>query len=872
MKKALILLVVLTGSIGCRQPAADVPPAMPEYSGEALRNIFYPLGGIGTGNILLGGRGNILEFEIFNRAQRDELPPYMTLFSIWYREEGEDPGAMVLERQYFDNFTNGFGVPRQQLAGLPRFREATWSGAPPAVGIDFKDGRVPLEIRLECFNPLVPLDVDASSMPLGEFSWILTNPGGGAVTFSLALTIANPFKNLNYRSRKPGHPVRNSGISVGGTKGIYMESLIDPGHPDFGNMVVAAGCDSTTLHTGLIAEGWWDDAHILWGEFSENGTVTRQAEPCTAEGRGEVVATLLVHGTIEPGQSVTIPFYFTWYVPNRVLEASQAFGADELTGHQTRNYYATRFEDARDVLAGYLSARDSLKRLSERFYERMTATTVPLPVRDAALSNLASLKSNLLGRMENGDVHGYEGLGPDFGCCPGNCTHVWNYAQSMASLFPSLERNIRETACLTQTFESGYQCFRTTFPIGDHHFRNVAADGQMGNIMRVYREWKFSGDSLWLAGLWPSVKRCIEYAWHGPRPESREGEWTRSFEPWDPERQGVLTGRQHNTYDIDFYGPNMLTGGLYLGALKACSEMADYLGDGASEGYLEVYASGRAAYDSLLWNGSWYVQHVEEGHEKYQYGNGCLSDQLLGQYLAFNSGMGYILDPARVKSCLQAIFTNNFIPDFTGFQNVQRVYALNREGGMVLCTWPGGDRELIPFPYADETWTGVEYQVAASLIWAGLVEEGVEVVEAVRKRYAGCNRNPYAEIESGFYYARALSSWSVLLAMSGFRYDGSRHSMAFDPAIGQDRFSTFWSCGTGWGNFLQTVSGAVLELDYGTLDLKELSTGRSGIKGPASVLHDNMPLRFSWNEEEGTIVFDDMVNLSPAEKLTISFK
>jgi non-lysosomal glucosylceramidase len=152
------------------------------------------------------------------------------------------------------------------------------------------------------------------------------------------------------------------------------------------------------------------------------------------------------------------------------------------------------------------------------------------------------------------------------------------------------------------------------------------------------------------------------------------------------------------------------------------------------------------------------------------------------------------------------------------------------------------------------------------------VEEGVEVVEAVRKRYAGCNRNPYAEIESGFYYARALSSWSVLLAMSGFRYDGSRHSMAFDPAIGQDRFSTFWSCGTGWGNFLQTVSGAVLELDYGTLDLKELSTGRSGIKGPASVLHDNMPLRFSWNEEEGTIVFDDMVNLSPAEKLTISFK
>jgi non-lysosomal glucosylceramidase len=872
MKKFPILFTVLTLLVQCTHKVPQPGNPMPAYTGESLRNIFYPLGGIGTGNILLGGRGNILEFEIFGGTQRDELPPYMTFFSIWFREKGKEPGAMILERQHLDDFTNGFGVPRQQLSGVPRFEEATWSGAPPVVGIELKDQRVPLQIRLECFNPLIPLDADASSLPLGEFTWVLSNPGDKPVAFSLSLNIANPFKNLNYRSRKPAYPVQNSAFSMEGAGGIFMENLIEPGDPDYGNMAIATSYEKAVIHTGLTSEGWWDDAHILWGGFSESGTLSPQVEPILNEGYREVVATLLVQGTLEPGEQADIPYYFTWYVPNRVLEATQAFGTEEIQGYQTRNYYAANYADAKDVLRRYLGERDRLRQLSDTFGMRVLETTVPVPVRDAALSNLAVLKSNLLSRMENGDVHGYEGMGPGFGCCPGNCTHVWNYAQTMASLFPSLERNIRETAFLTQTFKSGYQCFRTTFPIGEHHFRNVAADGQMGNIMRLYREWKFSGDDVWLTSLWPAVKRSLEYAWTGSRPESREGEWTRYFTPWDPERAGVITGLQHNTYDVNFYGPNMLTGGLYLGALKASSEMAAHLGDPRAEEYLEVYRKGRAAYDSLLWNGSWYEQLMEEGHDKYQYGKGCLSDQLLGQYLAFNNGLGYIIDEEKVKKCLGSIYQHNFIRDFSTYHNVQRVYALNHEGGVVLCSWPDGNRDQIPFPYADEVWTGVEYQVAASLIWAGMADEGLEIVEAVRNRYAGYNRNPYAEIESGFYYARALSSWSVLLALSGFGYDGTAHAISFAPAINRERFSTFWSCGTGWGNFRQIPSEAILELDYGSLELKELAVGGRDAVSPVSVCHNQTELEYSWNKEKGTILFKEAVRLAETEKIEISYQ
>jgi hypothetical protein len=396
---------------------------------------------------------------------------------------------------------------------------------------------------------------------------------------------------------------------------------------------------------------------------------------------------------------------------------------------------------------------------------------------------------------------------------------------------------MRETAFLTQTFKSGYQCFRTTFPIGDHHFKNVAADGQMGNIMRVYREWKFSGDSLWLAGLWPAVRRALEFAWKGPSLDSKEAAWVKNRVPWDPYREGVLRGDQHNTYDINFLGPNMMTGSLYLGAIKACAEVAEYLAytELASE-YQELFYKGRDRYDELLWNGSWYTQKVEvidgltiparlktaEGNIKYQYGSGCLADQLLGQYLAFNSGLGYLMDTGKVQKSLQSVFDHNYIPSFADFQNVQRVYALNDEGGLVICTWPDGNREQIPFPYAEETWTGVEYQVAATMIRAGLVDEGLEVTRAVRGRYAGYNRNPYAEIESGFYYSRALSSWSVLLALSGFEYDGVSKSISFDPVYSQENFSSFWSTGSGWGNYQQKEQEIILEVDYGNLHLNRL--------------------------------------------------
>lgn len=381
-----------------------------------------------------------------------------------------------------------------------------------------------------------------------------------------------------------------------------------------------------------------------------------------------------------------------------------------------------------------------------------------------------------------------------------------------------------------------------------------------------------SGSNEWLGEIWPDVKNALEFAWKGPGDLVEEYPWMKNCPvPWDPYKEGVLRGDQHNTYDINFFGPNMMTGSLYLGALKACSEMAIAMNEPQkSVEYKEIYRNGEKRYTELLWNGEYFTQEVEviEGVEiperlmsppdadgniipKYQYGDGCLSDQLLGQYLAFVSGMGYLLDTSMVQSALLSVFQHNFREEMRDFENVQRIYAANDESGLVLCSWPDGSKPVLPFVYADEVWTGIEYQVAASLIYAGMRDEGLTIAEAVRDRYQGNNRNPFAEIESGRYYARAMSSWSVYQAMAGYHYDGIKGSMRFAPAEDVLPIRFFWSSGSGWGTVEASRAKIELKCIHGELELEELEfAGKSffvfrefDLSEPCEVRYENKALK-----------------------------
>ena len=278
----------------------------------------------------------------------------------------------------------------------------------------------------------------------------------------------------------------------------------------------------------------------------------------------------------------------------------------------------------------------------------------------------------------------------------------------------------------------------------------------------------------------------------------------------------MLENQQHNTYDVEFYGPNSLTNSMFFAALKAGTEMAAYLGDSEhATKYQQALELGSARMDQMLWGGEYYVQVIDDVNKyRYQYGKGCLSDQVFGQMLAHVVGLGYILPKEHVRQAIQSVYHHNFRASMKDHFNVQRTYALNDEKGLLLCSWTQGGRPKLPFVYSDEVWTGIEYQVAAHLIYEGLIEEGLTVVKAVRDRYNGFNRNPWNEVECGNHYARSLASWAVYLALCGFQCDMVKNTMDFNPALNQDDFSAFWSTGKAWGIYHQQLNTETGEREW----------------------------------------------------------
>ncbi|MDH4217566.1 MAG: non-lysosomal glucosylceramidase [Candidatus Aminicenantes bacterium] len=884
------------------------------YTGKDLQTIAFPIGGLGTGNINLGGRGDIRELEIFNRPSKG-VHPDMTFFSIWIQEEGKKPVAKILERKLIPPYVGWMGFPRNQLAGVSRFDEVTFKGEYPLAFLGFEDPQISANVNLEAYNPFVPLSPEKSGIPAAIFNWKIKNNQSSRIKVSLAFSMLNPIKTLDKNNNAGFGKNLNQYIDEDAFRGVKMTSnRAKPDDLEYGSVAVVTTAKDVDVQTRWYRGGWWDNAHMFWDDFSDDGRIQQVNDSMESDERQSDVASLLVHCELNPGEEMTIPFWLIWYFPNRDNHWNRE---EEVRGKKFRNHYATIFHDAWDVARHLVSQGEELYKETMTFHDLLFQSSYPSYLIDAISSQSSSLKTNLVMRSEDGKLFGFEGLTDDKGCCPMNCTHVWNYEQTLAYLFPSLERTVRETDFLHNTFDNGYQVFRTLMPLGEYLWTfKPCADGQMGNIVRVFREWKLSGDIAWLKKLWPKVKAALEFAWKGVGDVGQDLNWQkeRLLIPWDPDKDGVMEGEQHNTYDIEYYGPNTMTGSLYLTALKACSEMAEAVGEPKkAKEYSKIYQQGSKEYDSLLWNGEYYIQIVDvmeglvvpehlrspekgctnpecKGKEspggnkkaleagdvipKYQYGEGCLSDQLLGQYLAHVAGLGYILEKGHVDKAMESIFRYNFRRNLGSFSNVQRVYALNDEAGLLLCSWPKGNRPALPFVYSDEVWTGIEYQVAASLVYSGYVDEGLSIVKAVRDRHRGFNRNPWDEFECGHHYARAMASWAVMLALSGYQYDGLKNSIAFSPKIKQNDFSTFWSSGSGWGNFRIKEDEARLRVEYGSLTIKELGLSKDyAFKSVQNVRMNSEEVKAKLEQEDGlsVVTFVKPVILKRGEEISIKF-
>ncbi len=886
-----------------------------KFSGDNLKEVAFPIGGIGTGNITLGGRGELRNWEIFNRPGKNKQPDF-AFFAIWIRQTGDKPVAKILERKLFPPYTGWMGIPRQTLSGVARFDEVEFKGEYPFAWLTFQDEQIPAKIKLEAYNPMIPLDADNSGIPAAIFNWIISNPSDKHVEVAISFSMQNPIgtdgKDFGRNLVKSGI---NEAIDLGTIRGIkFSSNYLKPEDANYGSIAMMTSEKNINVQTSWYRGGWWDNAHIFWDDFSDDGKIAEKRERIISPENATDISSMIVKFELAPNETTKIPFYLTWHFPQRENYWNRE---EQVRGKKMKNYYATKFTDAVEVASYVHKKLNYLESNTRLFHQSLFGSTLPNYVLDAVSSQASILKTNTVMQIDDGKFFGFEGLSDDAGCCPMNCSHVWNYAQTAAYLYPSLERSARETDFLYNTFGNGYMVFRTLIPLGEYWWQfKPCADGQMGAIVRAYREWKFSGNNEWLQQIYPAIKKSLEFAWNGVRNISEELKWQQDQMalPWDANKDGVMEGEQHNTYDIEFYGPNTMTGAIYLAALKAVAEMASAVGDDlAAKQYTKIFQNGSKKYDQLLWNGKYYIQDIrvepglkvpdwlqtpQEEHAcdstcacksspggkkkalekdlipKYQYGKGCLSDQLLGQYEAFVTGLGYVMDPSHVKLALKSIFDYNFKTDLSDFSNVQRVYALNDEAGLLLCSWPQGDRPKLPFVYSDEVWTGIEYQVAASLIYAGWIDEGLTIVKAIRDRHDGLRRNPWDEFECGHHYARAMASWAVLLALSGFQYDGVAKSIAFSPAIHTENFQVFWSCGTGWGSFSMNDANVSLRVHFGKIELKKFGFKPGAKSKIESIQIEQKAIAFKPVIDHNFlhVQFKNPVQIQAGDALTITMK
>lgn len=832
-----------------RSPAGAVIPFSREdlfgprvqrvFTGPELSEVALPLGGIGTGTVSLGGRGQLRDWEIFNRPGKGKILPF-SFVALWARPEGGDSAVKVVEAQLEPPFRGGGGFSRNSAEGLPRFKSAKFAGAYPFARIEFEDPDLPVTVSLEAFNPFVPLNVDDSSLPVAVFKYQVTARTKScevALAFSLLNAVGyDGTANLDgTRHAAFGQNLtktRTDGAGEASLTGLEMtSSKYGPDDIRYGSLALLCTTKSATSRTAWPTGDWWDPFQKWYDEFAANGEMHDEAlTGPTADGQSNY-ATLAPRVKLAAGESRTITFMLAWYFPNRENYWNEE---KEVKGQKLRNYYGARFADAWEVARYTATHLARLEQQSRDFERAFYSSSLPGHVLEAVSSQAAIVRTNTCMLLEGKQFFAFEGCDDNDGCCPMNCTHVWNYEQALAFLFPELERSMRHTDFTYNMRDDGSMAFRTLVPVGRAQWSfRPAADGQMGCIMKLYREWQNSGDDGFLKEHWPAAKRALEFAWTH----------------WDADRDGLMEGQQHNTYDIEFYGPNGMMSTLYLGALRAGEIIADAVGDhAAARSYLEVREKGVRNLEQL-WNGEFYIQRipsadkiqpmkkyadadwyantVQEGEIRYQFGEGCLSDQLLGGWFADVIGLDAGLPAERMKKALESIYRYNFKTSFYDHPNTQRIYALNDEKGLVLCSWPKGGRPKLPFVYSDEVWTGIEFQVAAHMIVHGMTEEGLAIVKGITERYDGLRRNPWNEVECGSHYARALASWSVLIALSGFRYSAVEQRLAFAPVINSRDFNCFFAAGTAWGVYSQKVENssqaARLEVLHGELPLQYLT-------------------------------------------------
>jgi non-lysosomal glucosylceramidase len=858
------------------------------FQGDALRAVALPLGGVGTGSVALAGDGGLRQWQIVNNVNHDAHVPN-SFFAVHAATRIDGiRGAVVLQSDALylsETFQPAPSVSdhlvppasRRLLADLPGVDSLEITAEYPIVEVEYHSQALPVEVRLEAFSPFIPLNSKDSGLPAVLFNFTVTNPQPR--TAHVAVMAAQ--QNLvGWDGRTPidGNHTPGYGGNVNslahlqGMVTLEMSNLrLGADHPSNGQLALAVlrrpGDDVTALAQWQTPGEVWDHFADRDGRLPNQGTSGASADGQTWNGA------LAGHFELAPGATRTVTFILAWYFPNRYVTWDQTNVGilDRKSLFWLGNQYNNWFDSA---LAVVEYVRDNHARLVEQtqlFRAQFFESTLPDQLLESVAGPTSTIRTPTCIWNQDGRFHGFEGChgastfhGEFEGCCPMDCTHVWNYEMAVAKLFPDLEQGMRRTDLVDQISPWGSIPHRTVLPlylprawdafIGGP--RNPAMDGELGTVLKTYREVLHGAGRDWFDEMWPQLKKLMAHI----------------MADYDTEGDGVIRGEQPNTYDISIHGANTFIGSLYLAALRSAEEMARVKGDAdLAQRYHERFETGSRNYDELCWNGEYFIQVVDmQQHTEQEFGTGCHMDQLLGQWWAHALGLGYVLPREHVRTAVQNIFDFNRREGFSRADQKPRIYMDERDRGTLICTWPHGGRPDVPTQYSDEVWSGLEYPVAGLLLFENNVERALVMLSDVRERHDGTRRSPWNEVECGDHYVRPMASWILLEAAAGYHYDATRGSMTFAPRIDAHDFRAFFITASGWGSYHQNKD-VKLSLAYGTLSLNELRLATAATHGSVDV--GNRAIATDCEQVDGSLRlrFTEPLTLAAGDTVTVTF-
>ena len=627
--------------------------------------------------------------------------------------------------------------------------------------------------------------------------------------------------------------------------GIAVDDIVFSDTPASGFGQLDALPDYGTMTLALLGDGT-SDASAATDLKQQEATGNLGASIVGEVGRS-------VH--LAPGEEATFAFVVSWYFPN--------YSNASMPRKAAGRHYASRFDSSTEVTSYLVENSQRLFGATRRWVDTWYDSSLPYWFLDRTMANTSTLATMTSQRFEDGRFWAWGGISS----CSGTCSHVWQYAQAAARLFPAIERRTRDESDFGIGFSSiGGIGHRINMTGG-----LVAEDGQLGRILCVYREHQMSPDNTFLERIWPRVKKGMDY-----------------IIAKDTDLDGVIDGSYRNTLDGKWFGKISWSMAQYVAALRAVEAMATEMGDTEYAKRCKNLADqGSKAMDPLF-NGEYFIQDKGDQPDSFGHGYGCFIDQVFGQSWAHWVGLGHIIDVDKQRSALRSIYRYNFITDIgpfrEAFQN-GRIYGLTGDAGLLMCTWPKepmgkGENHI----YFYEFMTGFEWQVASHMIYEGidepdLLEKGLVVSRAIHDRYSAELRNPYNEIECGDHYGRAMASYGAYQAMCGYQYHGPKGELSFAPRLQQEDFRAAFTTADGWGSFAQRVNdgsqSAEIDLRYGTLELKQLSVRQ--VKGTSArgavVTVDGKDVAAKFSNEEGHYIIRivNELNLKEGQKLEVNF-